>query len=39
MIANNTMTFYGQEKVEYNAKLCLMNMACNGLTRRDQVRR
>ena len=27
MIANNTMTFYGQEKVEYNAKLCLMNMA------------
>ena len=24
MIANNTMTFYGQEKVEYNAKLCLM---------------
>ena len=28
MIANNTMTFYGQEKVEYNAKLCLMNMAC-----------
>ena len=26
MIANNTMTFYGQEKVEYNAKLCLMNI-------------
>lgn len=21
------MTFYGQEKVEYNAQLCLMNMA------------
>lgn len=32
MIANNTMTFYGQEKVEYNAKLCLMNMAVHGLT-------
>ena len=31
MIANNTMTFYGQEKVEYNAKLCLMNMAVHGL--------
>lgn len=30
--ANNTMTFYGQEKVEYNAKLCLMNMAVHGLT-------
>lgn len=26
------MTFYGQEKVEYNAKLCLMNMAVHGLT-------
>ena len=25
MQANNTMTFYGQEKVEYNAQLCLMN--------------
>ena len=25
--ANSSMTFYGQEKVEYNAKLCLMNMA------------
>ena len=23
--ANSSMTFYGQEKVEYNAKLCLMN--------------
>lgn len=32
MVANNTMTFYGQEKVEYNAKLCLMNMAVHGLT-------
>lgn len=30
--ANNSMTFYGQEKVEYNAKLCLMNMAVHGLT-------
>ena len=30
--ANSTMTFYGQEKVEYNAKLCLMNMAVHGLT-------
>jgi type I restriction enzyme M protein len=25
------MTFYGQEKVEYNAQLCLMNMAVHGL--------
>lgn len=32
MIANNTMTFYGQEKVEYNSQLCLMNMAVHGLT-------
>lgn len=32
MIANNAMTFYGQEKVEYNSKLCLMNMAVHGLT-------
>lgn len=32
MVANNAMTFYGQEKVEYNAKLCLMNMAVHGLT-------
>ena len=32
MIANNTMSFYGQEKVEYNAQLCLMNMAVHGLT-------
>ena len=30
--ANHAMTFYGQEKVEYNAKLCLMNMAVHGLT-------
>ena len=27
MNANTQMTFYGQEKVEYNAQLCLMNMA------------
>lgn len=32
MVANNSMTFYGQEKVEYNAKLCLMNMAVHGLS-------
>lgn len=32
MNVNNTMTFYGQEKVEYNAQLCLMNMAVHGLT-------
>lgn len=32
MRANHTMTFYGQEKVEYNARLCLMNMAVHGLT-------
>ena len=32
MSANSAMTFYGQEKVEYNAKLCLMNMAVHGLT-------
>ncbi len=31
MRANNTMTFYGQEKVEYNAQLCLMNLAVHGL--------
>lgn len=30
--ANSAMTFYGQEKVEYNAQLCLMNMAVHGLT-------
>ena len=32
--ANTQMTFYGQEKVEYNAKLCLMNMAVHGLNGR-----
>ena len=31
MEANSAMTFYGQEKVEYNAQLCLMNMAVHGL--------
>lgn len=30
--ANSSMTFYGQEKVEYNAQLCLMNMSVQGLT-------
>ena len=29
--ANTAMTFYVQEKVEYNAKLCAMNMAVHGL--------
>ncbi|MBO7618204.1 MAG: N-6 DNA methylase [Bacteroidales bacterium] len=32
MSANSTMTFYGQEKVEYNAQLCMMNMAVHGLS-------
>lgn len=32
MNANSAMIFYGQEKVEYNAQLCLMNMAVHGLT-------
>lgn len=32
MEANKSMTFYGQEKVDYNAKLCLMNIAVHGLT-------
>ena len=32
MRANASMTFYGQEKVEYNAQLCLMNLAVHGLT-------
>lgn len=32
MSANRAMTFYGQEKVEYNAKLCKMNMAVHGLS-------
>lgn len=30
--ANNSMTFYGQEKVAYNAQLCLMNLAVHGLS-------
>lgn len=29
--ANTAMTFFGQEKLEYNAKLCIMNMAVHGL--------
>ncbi len=32
MHANSAMTFYEQEKVEYTAQLCLMNMAVHGLT-------
>lgn len=32
--ANRAMTFYGQEKVEYNARLCLMNMSVHGLNAR-----
>ncbi len=32
MQANDVMTFYGQEKVAYNAQLCMMNMAVHGLT-------
>ena len=32
LMANNAMTFFGQEKVEYNAQLCLMNLAVHGLT-------
>ncbi len=31
MGANSAMTLYCQEKVEYNAKICLMNMAVHGL--------
>lgn len=34
MNANTQMTFYGQEKVEFNAQLCLMNMAVHGLNGR-----
>ena len=34
MNANTQMTFYGQEKVGYNAQLCLMNMAVHGLNGR-----
>ena len=30
--ANSMMTFYGQEKVEYNAQICKMNMAVHGLS-------
>ena len=29
---NKSMTFYGQEKAEFNAKICAMNMAVHGLT-------
>ena len=32
MNVNSIMTFFGQEKVTYNAQLCLMNMAVHGLT-------
>jgi type I restriction enzyme M protein len=32
--ANTSMTFFGQEKVVYNAQLCLMNMAVHGLNGR-----
>lgn len=28
---NQKMTFYGQEKVELNAKICLMNIAVHGI--------
>ena len=34
MNVNTNMTFFGQEKVEYNAQLCLMNMAVHGLNGR-----
>ena len=34
MSANTQMTFYGQEKGEYNAQLWLMNMAVHGLNGR-----
>ena len=29
---NESMTFYGQEKAEFNAKICAMNMAVHGLS-------
>ena len=29
--ASDKLTFFGQEKVEFNAKLCKMNMAVHGL--------
>ena len=32
MNEKSAMTLYGQEKEEYNAQLCLMNMAVHGLT-------
>lgn len=31
MVTNTQMTFYGQEKAEFNAKLCAMNIAVHGL--------
>ena len=31
MAANDVMTFYGQEKTEYNANLCRMNIAVHNL--------
>lgn len=31
MNANSALTFYGQEKADFNAHLCLMNMAVHGL--------
>lgn len=31
MNANDKMTFYGQEKTEFNAKLCRLNIAVHGL--------
>ena len=34
VLANQQMTFFGQEKVEYNAQLCQMNMAVHGLSGR-----
>lgn len=36
--ANTAMTFFGQEKVEYNAKLCIMNMAVHGLNAKNRFR-
>lgn len=30
--ANAAMTFFGQEKAEFNAKICAMNMAVHGLS-------
>lgn len=31
MNANSALTFYGQEKSDFNAHLCMMNMAVHGL--------